>query len=529
VDDIPILFDADGPIGCGPRNEPEFPDVQALLAHMDRLGISRALAWSIEARNYHAPTGNRRLLEELDAADPKQRLTPSFVVSPSMLYERGAADELAGLMAERGVRGLRVFPNGSNNRLHHIEPLLERVLDLNPVVFVDVRGVSDDREIIALAKTFPHMPIVVMYAMWPQIHFSVLNLLRRRDNILMDISWAHSNSTIELVVEDFGAERAVFATGLKAHNGAAIGALLYAEVEESVRTGIAHTNLERLLGLGPTPPPAAAPGTETLWGRFLRRQQLGIDILDAHAHLGILGTPPLRERTIAEQIRANLPRMDALGIRTLFASGQEALASEPVKGNLRLEAEAIAHGDRFRGYLAFNPHYSDALAARLDDFFSRPFFVGFKIHANSWSAPVTDPHYEPAWQYAQQHRLPVLLHTWQEIYDSPALLHDIARKYPEAMFLLGHSGGGDRGRREAEALALELPNVWLEWCGSFTSRIPWEETLPRVGRDRLVFGTDALFHGFAWELARFLSVDLPEADLRPALAANMQTILARRQ
>ena len=97
--------------------------------------------------------------------------------------------------------------------------------------------------------------------------------------------------------------------------------------------------------------------------------------------------------------------------------------------------------------------------------------------------------------------------------------------YPEAIFILGHSGGNDAGREEAEKLALENKNVFLEWCGSFCSRRRWEDTIQKVGNHRIVFGTDAVYHSIDWELGRLLSLDVEDDVLKPILGANMRAIL----
>jgi len=77
-------------------------------------------------------------------------------------------------------------------------------------------------------------------------------------------------------------------------------------------------------------------------------------------------------------------------------------------------------------------------------------------------------------------------------------------------------------------LALAHPNVYLEWCGSFTSPDSLVGTLERVGVDRVVFGSDAIAHDIYWELGRLLSQDLPDERLVPILGANMREILSRR-
>ncbi len=205
----------------------------------------------------------------------------------------------------------------------------------------------------------------------------------------------------------------------------------------------------------------------------------------------------------------------------------QALSTEPIAGNLALEELLRPYGDRFKGYLGFNPIYAKALTARLDDFFSRSFFIGFKTLCDYWRVPVTDPRFTPMWEYADAHRLPILLHTWGGPYDAPGLLTDICPNYPNAIFILGHSGGNDRAG--AVELARNNPNVYLEWCGSFVTPEPWEEAFDLLGVERILFGTDGMLHNPDWELGRLLSQPVPEEKLLPILGGNMRKILARRR
>jgi len=296
---------------------------------------------------------------------------------------------------------------------------------------------------------------------------------------------------------------------------------------------IAHGNLERLLGVEPAPPlqvagTAGSAEMEQRWAEFLEGRPPDVEIIDAHGHLGPSGTAVLRPQTIDAHIAYALGRMDRLNIATTIVSGLHALFSDPVEGNELLESSTRPYGRRFRGYLAFNPFYDTELVPCLDEFFSHEFFVGFKLLCDYWGVPVTDARFEPVWEYANRHHLPILLHTWEGAHNSPAMLAEIVKAYPAAAFLLGHSGGGSVGRREAEALALSSENVYLEFCGSFTSDIPWERTIARVGSSRVLFGTDQTFHDPAWELGRLLSLDLPWETLRPILGANIRRVLASR-
>ncbi len=520
-------FSANGAVGCGMKDAPEFRTCEQLLRHMDRLGVSRSLVYSVQARDQHPATGNRKLLREIESLDPEwKRLVPALVIAPTMLYERGTMEELINIMRQGRLRALRVFPGALSHRLHHLEPLLEQLLPFKPALFLEVCEVKDDREIIALAERFPGLPIVCVGAMWPQIfNFSLLDLMRRCRNIHTEISWMHT-PTIGGFAEQYGAARVLFALGTQAQAGAAMAGLAYAGVSDTDRQAIACGNLEALLGLDPTQEAGAAVGS--MWRDFLAGTPPTRDIVDAHGHLGGAGVWAIREPDTRRQAADAVRTMDRLGVRTFIVSGFDALSSEPVEGNLMLEKEIQAQGARIRGYLAFNPFYADQLIPRLDDFFSRPFFVGFKVLCDYWGVPVTDSRFEPAYAYANAHRLPVLVHTWSGPFDSPKMLEGVARKHPHASFLLAHCGGSDAGRREAEELALANENVYLEWCGSFCARRLWEDTLDKVGSDKVIYGSDALGHDMAWELGRLLSLDVPAAKLTPILGDNMRRVLGRR-
>jgi hypothetical protein len=138
------------------------------------------------------------------------------------------------------------------------------------------------------------------------------------------------------------------------------------------------------------------------------------------------------------------------------------------------------------------------------------------------------------YEFADARRLPILVHTWDGNYDAPKMLKDIAPRYPNATFLLGHSGNNDRP--DAEKLSLENPNVYLEWCGSFVNRTDWCETLERIGNHRIVYGSDSICfwgstvgHNPAWEMGRLLSLNVPDDTLLPILGDNMRGILAKRK
>jgi len=322
----------------------------------------------------------------------------------------------------------------------------------------------------------------------------------------------------------------LFGTGYKSHGGAAIAQLAMADISEKERQLVMHGNLERLLGLKPDAKAEIARSekpADSLWGRYLSGKKLGIDIVDAHFHLGPSGGYVLKEQSELGQVKCALKTMDSLGIQTVLASGMQAIMGEAVEGNNLLEKALLPNSDRIKGYLGFNPFYADKLIRNFDRYFAGSFFVGFKTLCSYWGVKINDPRFKPMWSYANQHRLPILNHTWGK--DDIDQLETVVKKYPNAYFLIGHSGGRGEGREAAESLAQENQNVYLEWCGSFCSPVTWEKTLLNVNPRQVLFGTDAMVHDINWELGRLLSLDVPDKILIPILGQNMLRILAQRR
>ena len=527
------FFDSNGSFGKGARYNPNYSTAAELLAQMDRLGISCSLVWNIAARDYNTKWGNRRLLEDIRAAGAGNRLVPAFVASPVMLYEEGAVDDLFTDMKANNVRAIRAFPSSVGQSLMQFEPVFDTIRGLNPVIFLDCFDLLNPEQILYISGKYPEITVVLTQGMWIH-HLILFDLMRRRSNIIIDTSWLHTPGTIEMVTRDFGSNRMVFGAGYKAHNGASIAALLHADISEEDRRLIAHKNLEKLLGLNESTVLANSSSVidkrqGILWDKLVNGNSMGLDIIDGHGHLGASSHSIIEQTEVKAQAEVLIRSMDKFSIKTIIISGLQAMETEAYEGNRVLEEQLKPYGKRFLGYLCYNPIYADKLLPKLDDFFSGDFYIGFKLHNDTWGIPVTDTRFRPVWEYSDRHCLPILLHTWQGENDSPAMLKDIIPKYPDAIFILGHSGGGDKGRTEAEELAALYPNVYLEFCGSFTTALSYEETMKKVGYDRIIFGTDALFHGVEWELGRALSLDIPDEHILPMLGENMRRILSMRR
>ena len=525
---MPSLFDANGSFGRPAVGQGDCPTIADRLEHMDRLGIERSLVWNAEGELGSSLSSNRRLLDEI-ARTPGApgRVIPAPIVSGLIAYERGGIKRLREQMSEGGTRALRFVSVYDLLKLMQCEPVIRAVGDLKPFVLL-AGNKPDVRDLLDFTERFPDVSVILADVMWTG-GIGAIDLMRRRPNVMIEISGWHTWDGVSMLVEHFGAERVLFGTGYRSHNGAAIAALARADISDEDRAMIAHGNLDRLTGLSPKSEAADLSRGNDLWRLCLAGEPLGVDIVDAHGHFGPLGGYVLEHQDEREQIPAVLAAMDRLGQRTFIASGTAALHGDPAEGNELLHQLLKPHADRLSIYAVFNPFYASDLIPRLDEWFAHPQFVGFKTLCDYWEVKISDPRFDPMWEYANLHRLPVLMHSWTGPFDSPAMTRDIVRKYTDLSLLVAHAGGSDKGRREAEELAAEFPNVFLEWCGSFCTTRRWEDTLKIVPASQVVYGTDAAAHGIPWELGRLLSLDAPENVIIQVLGANMRRILARRR
>lgn len=180
-------------------------------------------------------------------------------------------------------------------------------------------------------------------------------------------------------------------------------------------------------------------------------------IIDMHGHVGpfygcYLPSSPL------DQMRHRLKRC---GVQRIVCSHHSALACDVERGNAQMKEIVTAHPDEFLAYWVINPHYPEITKRDLRSFDRLSGFVGLKFWPDYHLVPVNSPKYAPALEYADEHGLLILVHTFGESpFDAPGLLGEVAEKYPRARLLMGHSGYGEW--EKSVAIARDLPNVYLD-------------------------------------------------------------------
>ncbi|HOS44605.1 MAG TPA: amidohydrolase family protein, partial [Armatimonadota bacterium] len=151
-------------------------------------------------------------------------------------------------------------------------------------------------------------------------------------------------------------------------------------------------------------------------------------------------------------------------------------------------------------------------------------------------------------EYADAHGTLVLVHTWGGSgFDSPAMLGEVAGRYPRATFLMGHAGYGDW--ETALAVAREHPNVYLELTAVYVAHdfgnqpggsgtpLPFlsclhvngviERMVEGVSSRKIVFGTDLPWYSPHYAAGAVLFAHIDDEARHDILHRNAERLLAR--
>jgi len=144
----------------------------------------------------------------------------------------------------------------------------------------------------------------------------------------------------------------------------------------------------------------------------------GLEIIDAHGHLGNTGTSSIFLR-LAE-IEENISLSKRIGIDVICASSFMSLRGDTGEGNREIFAIAEKHRGDVMGYVVYNPFHQKQSFDDMDRYMDSPFFAGIKIHPRNHGCSLKSMRYEPLWEYASKKGFLVLCHTWgREPEDDP--------------------------------------------------------------------------------------------------------------
>ena len=222
-----------------------------------------------------------------------------------------------------------------------------------------------------------------------------------------------------------------------------------------------------------------------------------------------------------------LQSMDETNTLMTFFCGHQATRNPPA--GVKADMEVVRRWpERFRAYDVVMARYVDPKAdlKRMEE--NRDIFVGFKFHGDFHGTPLTDPRYEPYWEYANENGLLVLCHTWgKSDKDGPDVVAQVLGKYPELVLVGAHGFHGEWHR--APEIANGFPNYCFELTAVIDDRGPLDMFLQKAerGSEQVLFGTDLPWFSIHHGIGGVLSVDTTDDDRRNILYRNGARLLSR--
>ena len=132
-------------------------------------------------------------------------------------------------------------------------------------------------------------------------------------------------------------------------------------------------------------------------------------------------------------------------------------------------------------------------------------------------------------EQAINYGVPVLLHSFHKANGQAknetvgVNVARLARRYPEAKLIMAHlSGNCYDGIRAVR----DLPNVWLDFCGSIFQQDALDYALEYVGADRLLHGSD-MPGNYLVNLGQVIALDIDEESRAKILGGNAKRLFDR--
>ena len=252
--------------------------------------------------------------------------------------------------------------------------------------------------------------------------------------------------------------------------------------------------------------------------------------IDMHCHVWNLANEQ-EEQVSSEQL---ILSGEMLGITEFWCSS-------PIIGGLIASVEAVReendtilraikrHPQHIRGMCFGIPgHYQMAL-----DEINRCLdsgMIGIKLY-NQYR--INDPAVFPVIELAIERKVPILehagyLHAREDLDSQPLISHgehfpEVSARYPEAMLIHAHIGGGGDWEPTVSAMRHGSPNLYCDVSGSNLDDGQVEWAVAEMGAESVLFGTDGTMTG---SVGKVIDATLTEEDKSLIFWKNAERILA---
>ncbi len=246
-------------------------------------------------------------------------------------------------------------------------------------------------------------------------------------------------------------------------------------------------------------------------------------IIDCHVHIGQRGRADAVDKLVGSALRSGIRLLlvSSLGARGYI---QYPTVEEMISANNCVLEAAKGFSDRVRGICYATPRYPDESLAEIDRCVANGSMVGIKLWV---AAKASDPIVEPIAEKAVELGVPVLQHAWykmtgnMEDESTPADVAILAQKFPELRIHMAHLyGAGYRGIADIAP----YPNIYVDTCGGEPEAGVLEYAVRELGKERILFGSDAPGRGFAVQLGKVIGANISEDAKEMILWKNTKRV-----
>lgn len=260
----------------------------------------------------------------------------------------------------------------------------------------------------------------------------------------------------------------------------------------------------------------------SLWDHYLAHGALPNDcpIYDMHGHWG----PFTGIHLPASDDETATKYLGRTGVKLFVFCHHQSLFSPDIGNAANIETVRRIP-ERIRAYCAINPNYPEAVEQDLAAYDDYPdVYVGLKMHPAHHLVPLDDSRYREAFEFANDRKLPVLMHTWGGSKECGyQQVKSVLDRDPGITAILGHSLHGDW--EHAIELALGYSNIYLETCAVVDERGILEMLVEGAGSEKVVFGTDFPWFSHYYYIGAVLGADMTDDDRRNIFYRNAERIL----
>lgn len=237
-----------------------------------------------------------------------------------------------------------------------------------------------------------------------------------------------------------------------------------------------------------------------------------ITVVDSHMHNGRVA--PFFSRF--DRYNDLVLQMDCIGVNCGIVSNLWD-TGELWKRHPEIISMCEEYRGRFFGYIAPNPgmdNYYNELRQYVND----SHFVGIKLHPYSNKKDMMCKEYMYTYDFAAEHELPVLIHTWGM--NDIKRFNEISEKYPKTIIILGHSGGEEEALEEAIRIAANHENVFLDTACSYVWQGAIEAMVEGATAKKIVYGSDAYWNSMEAAIGRVVFANISDEEKKLILGEN---------